>query len=89
MTSFIAIVLFWLGLLISIGFVIGGALFTLHRGDAEMGVADSQGRGGCADCGGSIGNDHGPSDGWTLEDGRTVCHSCCVADTIRVCKLAV
>ncbi len=35
----------------------------------------------CADCGGSIGKDNGPSDGWQLEDGRTVCHGCCVADT--------
>jgi hypothetical protein len=35
----------------------------------------------CADCGGPIGRDAGPHDGWQLEDGRTVCHSCCVKDT--------
>jgi hypothetical protein len=34
----------------------------------------------CADCGGPIGKDNGPPDGWQLEDGRTVCHSCCCAD---------
>ncbi len=34
----------------------------------------------CADCGGPIGQDKGPPDGWQLEDGRTVCHACCVAD---------
>jgi hypothetical protein len=38
----------------------------------------------CADCGGPIGQDKGPPDGWQLENGRTVCHSCCVAD---FCKL--
>lgn len=37
----------------------------------------------CADCGDQIGNDSGPKDGWQLEDGRTVCHACCVADTKR------
>lgn len=35
----------------------------------------------CADCGGEVGNDKGPPDGWQLEDGRTVCHACCVKDT--------
>jgi Predicted 3'-5' exonuclease related to the exonuclease domain of PolB len=35
----------------------------------------------CADCGGPIGQDAGPSDGWQLEDGRTVCHPCCLSDT--------
>jgi recombinational DNA repair protein (RecF pathway) len=34
----------------------------------------------CADCGTTIGEDAGPPDGWQLEDGRTVCHACCVAD---------
>ena len=34
----------------------------------------------CADCGGPIGQDKGPPDGWQLEDGRTVCHSCCCVD---------
>lgn len=37
----------------------------------------------CADCGDKIGNDSGPKDGWQLEDGRTVCQACCVADTKR------
>jgi hypothetical protein len=37
----------------------------------------------CADCGGPIGKDSGPPDGWQLEDGRTVCHSCCRADFQR------
>lgn len=35
----------------------------------------------CADCAGPIGKDNGPPDGWQLEDGRTVCHACCVFDT--------
>jgi hypothetical protein len=39
----------------------------------------------CADCGNRIGQDNGPPDGWQLEDGRTVCHACCCADTKRVC----
>lgn len=34
----------------------------------------------CADCGKRIGEDDGPPDGWQLEDGRTVCQACCVAD---------
>ena len=34
----------------------------------------------CADCGEKIGQDKGPDDGWQLQDGRTVCHACCVAD---------
>ena len=34
----------------------------------------------CADCGVAIGGDNGPPDGWQLEDGRTVCRACCVAD---------
>ena len=38
----------------------------------------------CADCGIQIGKDEGPPDGWQLEDGRTVCHACCVLDTQRV-----
>lgn len=37
----------------------------------------------CADCGCVIGMDSGPDDGWQLEDGRTVCQSCCVVDTRR------
>jgi hypothetical protein len=35
----------------------------------------------CADCGCQIGRDAGPRDGWQIEDGRTVCHECCVEDT--------
>ena len=38
----------------------------------------------CADCGGPIGQDHGPPDGWQLEDGRTVCQVCCVRDLKRL-----
>lgn len=38
----------------------------------------------CADCGGPIGEDRGPPDGWQLEDGRTVCHACCMKDTGRI-----
>jgi len=38
----------------------------------------------CADCGGPIGQDHGPRDGWQLEDGRTVCQACSVADLRRI-----
>ena len=38
----------------------------------------------CADCGGPIGQDKGPLDGWQLEDGRTVCHACCVVDFRRI-----
>lgn len=38
----------------------------------------------CAECHGPIGKDDGPEDGWQMEDGRTLCHSCCVADTQQV-----
>jgi hypothetical protein len=38
------------------------------------------GHGVCADCGCRLGDDNGPPDGWELEDGRTVCHVCCVRD---------
>ena len=34
----------------------------------------------CVDCNCDIGHDNGPKDGWQLEDGRAVCHSCCVKD---------
>lgn len=37
----------------------------------------------CADCGRRVADGNGPSDGWEMEDGRTVCHPCCVADTRR------
>lgn len=37
----------------------------------------------CAECGKRVGKE-GPPDGWQLEDGRTVCHACCVSDTRRV-----
>jgi formylmethanofuran dehydrogenase subunit E len=33
----------------------------------------------CADCGDVL----GAVDGWQLEDGRTVCHGCCVVDLQR------
>ena len=35
----------------------------------------------CDDCGKALGSDKGPPEGWQLEDGRTVCHACCAADT--------
>lgn len=38
----------------------------------------------CADCEGPIGQDKGPPDGWQLEDGRTVCHACCVKDFRKI-----
>ena len=38
----------------------------------------------CADCGGPIGQAHGPPDGWQLEDRRTVCQVCCVRDLKRL-----
>lgn len=38
----------------------------------------------CEDCGGPIGFDDGPPDGWQLEDGRTVCQKCCVDDTGKI-----
>ncbi len=34
----------------------------------------------CNNCGGPIGEDSGPPDGWELEDGRVVCQACCVRD---------
>jgi hypothetical protein len=40
----------------------------------------------CADCDMPIGHDEGPSDGWQLEDGRTVCHACAAKDLRRVAK---
>lgn len=40
----------------------------------------------CADCGGPIGQDNGPPDGWQLEDGRTVCQACCAADTRQLLR---
>jgi hypothetical protein len=43
----------------------------------------------CADCGCVIGQDKGPPDGWQLEDGRTVCHACCVKDFAQLVDLAL
>jgi hypothetical protein len=34
----------------------------------------------CARCGGPIGQDGGPADGWQLDNGMTVCNQCCVKD---------
>lgn len=34
-------------------------------------------RGDCADCGGPIGKDNGPLDGWQLEDGRDFARGAC------------
>ena len=43
----------------------------------------------CADCNGPIRQDDGPPEGWQLEDGRTVCHACCVADTTKIIRMVV
>lgn len=43
----------------------------------------------CADCGGPIGRDRGPQDGWQLEDGRTVCQRCCVVDFGKITQAVV
>lgn len=32
----------------------------------------------CVNCGAIIGQDKGPPTGWRLEDGRRVCHACCI-----------
>lgn len=41
----------------------------------------------CADCGVLLNYD-GHKDGWQLEDGRIVCHSCCVKDFKKlVCEI--
>lgn len=50
---------------------------------AEVGLSSSSDL-LCADCGCEIGRDEGPPDGWQLEDGRTVCHRCCVVDFGKV-----
>jgi hypothetical protein len=42
----------------------------------------------CADCGGTIGEDEGPPDGWQLEDGRTVCQHCAAEDLKRLVEAA-
>lgn len=57
------------------------ARITLENGDVLWTEGDRSWWHRCADCGGPIGEDHGPRDGWQLEDGRTVCHACCVRDT--------
>lgn len=43
----------------------------------------------CADCKREIGNVKGPRDGWQLEDGRIVCHACCVKDTRAVVEAVI
>ena len=60
-------------------------------GDAGKAIVRAESDGGaievnltellCADCGAPIGHDKRPKDGWQLEDDRTVCNACCVADT--------
>ena len=37
----------------------------------------------CADCGIEIGHNRSPRDMWEMEDGRTVCHKCAVAELRR------
>lgn len=34
----------------------------------------------CDECGAELGLDSGPPGGWQVEDGRTLCQSCCGAD---------
>jgi hypothetical protein len=41
----------------------------------------------CDDCGGPIYCGKGPPDGWQLDDGRSVCNDCSVADLERIAKL--
>lgn len=43
----------------------------------------------CADCGRPAAGSPGPPDGWRLEDGRTVCDACCVADTKRLVQALI
>lgn len=49
--------------------------------------------GRCAECGCQIGRDNGPRDGWQLDDGRTVCQACSVAQVsgiiryVRRCRM--
>ena len=43
----------------------------------------------CADCGRPAAGPPGPLDGWQLEDGRTVCDACCVADLKRLTSLLI
>ncbi len=43
----------------------------------------------CADCRSKLPNGNGPKDGWQLEDGRTVCHACCVTDTHKIVTAVV
>lgn len=38
----------------------------------------------CADCGNTLDD---TAARWELEDGRTVCHACCVEDTRRFAEL--
>ena len=38
---------------------------------------------GCADCGCEIRHGGSPRDMWEMEDGRTVCHKCAVAELRR------
>jgi hypothetical protein len=43
----------------------------------------------CQLCGENLGKGKGPPDGWELEDGKTVCHKCCVENTIGIVKEAI
>lgn len=38
----------------------------------------------CSDCSRPVNHCSGPEEGWELEDGRLVCHDCCVADTQKI-----
>jgi hypothetical protein len=43
----------------------------------------------CADCGRPAAGPQCPPDGWQLEDDRTVCNACCVADTKRLVQALI
>lgn len=42
----------------------------------------------CDECGGPIYCGKGPPDGWQIDDGRNLCHACCVHDLTRVADAA-
>ena len=65
---------------LSLAAVIGGLIALLVRFHVRQWKVKPR----CADCGGPIGQDRGPPDGWQLEDGRTVCQACCVRDLKRL-----
>ena len=69
---------YYLSFVAAITFVAMAILLVSHAMDKKMTETI------CADCGRQLGKDDGPAEGWELEDGRVVCHACCVADTRRI-----